>query len=76
MTHMYSNQLVAYLFNEIEPDLKRSIEAAFLTDKGLLAEFNELKAGLKTLESDKPFSPDDRVIENIIRETTQEELIH
>ena len=76
MAHMYSIHLVSFLFDEIAPDLKANIEAALISDKGLLAEFNELNDGLITLTQDKPLSPNNRIIENIIAETTEEALIH
>lgn len=77
MTHMYSNHLVAYLFNEIDPDTKLKVEAAFLENKELLKEFNDLKKGLGAMMTEKTLSPSKASIQKILDATEEaEKAIH
>lgn len=77
MTHLYSNQLVAYIFDEIDPDTKEKITAALVDNKDLLAEYNDLKKGLGLLLNEKPLAPSSKTIQNILDATQRaEEAIH
>lgn len=76
MTHMYSNQLVAYIFDEIDSDTKLKIETALAQNKELMKELTDLKKGLGVLLKDKPESPSQSSIKNILDATEQTEVIH
>ena len=76
MTHIYSNQLVAYLFDELDPDSKQKITDALTQNKELMQEFNDLKKGLGVLLKEKPLSPSKECIQNILDATEEAEAIH
>lgn len=75
MKHMYSDQLVAYLFNEIDPDTKSNLERELATNSALLAELNDLKASIGILSNCKPLSPSQDVIDRIISASEDAEPI-
>ncbi len=75
MTHIYSDLLIAYLFNEIDPDSKKLLENELVKNAELIVEFNELKAGLGVILEHKPMSPDARIVQHILDSTSAKEII-
>ena len=72
---MYSDQLVAYLFNEIDPDTKQAVERELATNKELQVELEDLRSSLDLLNNDKPLSPSPQAIKNILEESKDSESI-
>ena len=75
MQHIYSNQLIAYLFEEIEPNTKENIERELATNAELRAELEELKSSLGLLKQCPPLSPSSESLQNILRASENNEAI-
>lgn len=73
MKHIYSDLLVAYLFNEIEPDVKQDLEKELAHNKTLQAELKSLEESLAIINKAAPLSPDPKIIENILEESSDTE---
>lgn len=72
MKHIYSNHLVAYLFDEIDSDTKYILEEELKINTALAAELKELKESFAIIKTEKPLSPNPKIIEHIL-ETSKEE---
>ncbi len=75
MKHMYSDLLVAYLFDEIDPDDKLVLEKELASNKELEAEFEELRTSLEVIRKEVPLSPNPKTIQHILKETKDSEAI-
>ncbi len=75
MKHIYSNHLIAYLFEEIDPETKQNIERELASNSALRNELQELREGLTILQNCAPLSPSSQSIENILDATENAEAI-
>lgn len=75
MKHMYSDQLVAYFFNEIDIDTKSNIERELASNDLLRMEFQELQESIEMITLCPPPSPRAEVVENIIKASIDSEPI-
>jgi hypothetical protein len=73
MQHIYSNQLVAYLFQELNADSEQLIEKELETNILLQQELEDLEEGLTFLKKDIPLQPNPKIIENILLASQPEE---
>jgi len=75
MKHIYSDQLVAYLFDEVEPNLKANIKKELAVNSALTKEIDELKESLRLIENSKPLVPSQKIVDSIIEQSETSELI-
>jgi len=75
MQHQYSDQLIAYLFKEIDPNTKENLERELSANEHLRAELADLQSSLNMIKECAPLSPSTQTVQNILEATKTEEAI-
>ncbi len=78
MVKNYSNDLIALLFNEIEQKDAENLKIELVRNQKLRQEFNDLQLSLQYLKNGKLLTPEQGVINSILREldTPEPMMVH
>jgi regulator of replication initiation timing len=75
MKQIYSDHLVAYLFDEIEPKLKASIQKELRTNSKLRKELADLNESLSFIQKVEPMSVSQKTVDTILEQSEPSEFI-